>query len=516
MLSKKLILLFIVSTSIVLFSCSSDSDDNPIPSATTFTDGEVTLNGKKYSTVTIVDRGKGIGTKTLTKDKIYLLSGFVFVNSGQILTIEEGTIIKGKEGQGENASALIVARGGKIKAEGSSSAPIIFTSEADNIAPGQIKSTLAVNKKGLWGGVVILGNAKLNSTPGTTQIEGMPTDEKRGNYGGTNNEDNSGSLKYVSIRFGGTDIGAGNEINGLTLGGVGSGTSISYIEVFGNKDDGVEFFGGTVNTSYIVVVNCGDDSFDYDEGYRGENQFWVTVQDSESDRAGEHDGGTDPETAQPYATPIVANATYIGAGQKASGRILTFRDNAGGKYYNSMFVNFKKGIEIEILKDGENSFKRLQSLDLELKSNYMGSIAGIVGDASKDFIKVITDEGKKDNEGNIVKRNKNAATPEQLTSANSLLFPLVYKGNSKEINFFRGKDDASNLSKEEILELIYRFDKSIDANLSVHNYSSNFIKSVTHIGAFNPLEKNFWTKGWTNAASWNVSILNTPEVSTTK
>ena len=150
-----------------------------------------------------------------TADNEYVLNGLVFVSEGSSLTIQPGTVIKGKPGQGENASALVVARG-------------------------------------LWGGVIILGRASLNSEPGETPIEGIPTTEPRGIYGGDDDGDNSGVFRYVSIRHGGTDIGAGNEINGLTMGGVGSGTVIEYVEVYNNQDDGFEWFGGTVNTKYLV------------------------------------------------------------------------------------------------------------------------------------------------------------------------------------------------------------------------------------------------------------------------
>ena len=256
---------------------------------------------KAQNTVTITDNGNGTGTTTWTKDNTYILDGLVFVNSGQTLTIEPGTVIKGKPGQTTDASALIVARGGKINAAGTAEEPIIFTAEQDDLAnPFDIPA----GTKGLWGGVIILGNAQLNSTPGESAIEGIPTTEPRGLYGAIdtdgdtipdsfNNLDNSGTFTYCSIRYGGTDIGAGNEINGLTLGGVGRLTTIHHVEVIFNKDDGIEFFGGNVNTSHMIAAFCGDDSYDYDEGFRGKGQFWFVIQaDSIGDRGGEHDGGT--------------------------------------------------------------------------------------------------------------------------------------------------------------------------------------------------------------------------------
>lgn len=173
----------------------------------------------------------------------------------------------------------------------------------------------------------------------------------------------------------GTDIGAGNEINGLTLGGVGNGTTIEYVEVISNVDDGIEFFGGAPNVKYAVVAYCGDDSFDYDEGYHGKGQFWLTIQgENTGDRLGEHDGGTgDDETATPYAIPMIYNATYIGNG---NGRVITFRDNAGGVYANSIFASQAKGIDVEYREDKHNSLDQMVTEgNLVLKNNIFNLIA---------------------------------------------------------------------------------------------------------------------------------------------
>ncbi len=302
----------------------------------------------------IKDNGAGTGTTTWSTGDTIILEGLVFVNDGDILTIEPGVVVKGKPGTGENASALIVARGAKIYANGTAEQPIIFTAYAD-----QLNGNLSKTDKGLWGGLIILGNGNLNSDPGETAIEGIPTSEPRGIYGGSDDTDDSGELRYISIRHGGTDIGEANEINGLTLGGVGSSTLIEYIEVIANNDDGVEFFGGMPRLKNILVAYCKDDAFDYDEGFRGFGQFWCTIQHVDvADRCGEHDGGTDPETATPYATPHIFNATYIGRGTDAGNRIITFRDNAGGHYANSIFVNQSKGIDFELLAD--DNYNRVQ------------------------------------------------------------------------------------------------------------------------------------------------------------
>ncbi|MEW6749440.1 MAG: T9SS type A sorting domain-containing protein [Candidatus Latescibacterota bacterium] len=309
---------------------------------------------------------------TWTADNTYVLNGFVFVDEGATLTIEAGTVVKGKPGQGESASALIVARGGRIDAQGTAASPVIFTAEADDVAS---PSDLPRDARGLWGGVILLGRARLNSSPGETPIEGIPTTEPRGMYGGTDDADNSGVLRYVSIRHGGTDIGAGNEINGLTMGAIGAGTTIEYVEVYNNQDDGFEFFGGTVNTRYLISAFNGDDAFDYDEGFRGQGQFWFAIQDAETgNRGAEQDGGTTPEDGQPYAIPQIYNATYIGSGMASANAdndlAMIMRDNAGGRYYNSIFTDFPlRAVGVEDLASGEDSRLRLEAGDLVLANN---------------------------------------------------------------------------------------------------------------------------------------------------
>ena len=325
------------------------------------------------ATVDVVDADISPSSNVVwTADNEYVLNGLVFVDEGATLTIQPGTIIKGMPGQGENASALVVARGGKIFASGTPDQPIVFTAQADDVSDAD---DLPLDARGLWGGVIILGRATLNSEPGETPIEGIPTTEPRGLYGGSDDGDNSGVFRYVSIRHGGTDIGAGNEINGLTMGGVGSGTLIEFVEVYNNQDDGFEWFGGTVNTKNLVSAFNGDDAFDYDEGFRGKGQFWFVVQDDETgNRAGEHDGGTTPEDGTPFAMPQIYNVTYIGSGAfSANGDndvVLKIRDNAGGMYINSIFTDFAgEAVDIEDLESGEDSRARLEAGDLRLANN---------------------------------------------------------------------------------------------------------------------------------------------------
>ena len=311
---------------------------------------------------------------------MYILDGFVFVNDGQTLNIEAGTIIQGAPGEAENASALVISRGARIMAEGTATQPIIFTFEGDN-------GGTSPDQRGRWGGLIILGSASLNSIPGETAIEGIPTSETRGTYGGNLDADNSGVLRYVSCRHGGTNIGADNEINGITLGGVGSGTTIEFVEVVSNRDDGFEWFGGTAQGRYLISAFNGDDALDYDEGYRGRNQYVIIHQDAtadSADRGGEHDGGTDPEDATPFANPIFANVTSVG---NPNTRTMTFRDNAAGQYYNSIFVNYGRGIDIEDV-EGSNadSFQQFLDFNLKLECNVFFNIGA--GDTGADLFTI--------------------------------------------------------------------------------------------------------------------------------
>lgn len=221
---------------------------------------------------------------TWSAANVYELAGRITVLDGVTLTIEPGTVIKGRAGTGANATALLVARGGKLMAEGTATMPIIFTSVADEITPEDVAAgnfaspNLDPDANGYWGGVLICGKAKISASTGTeVQIEGIPTSDANGLYGGSDDADNSGVLKYISIRHGGTNIGSGNEINGLTLAGVGSGTTIENIEIVGNQDDGIEWFGGKVNVKNVVVWNCFDDGIDTDQSWGGTLDNFVVI-----------------------------------------------------------------------------------------------------------------------------------------------------------------------------------------------------------------------------------------------
>ena len=392
----------------------------------------------------------------------YIMDGFVFVEDGATLTIPANTLIEANPGQGENASAIIIKMGGKIIANGTANEPIIFTALGDG-RDGNIEKSI----QGLWGGLVILGKAETNNTI-AKRIEGIP--ESYGafygfdNNTGADNNDNSGSLSYVSIRHGGTDIGAANEINGLSLGAVGSGTSFDYIEVVSNKDDGIEFFGGVPQISHALVALVGDDSYDYDEGFRGKGQFWVALQDEATgDRLAEQDGGTgDDEETSPFAQPSLYNITFIGHGFD---NYVIFRDNAAGIYANSIFANGEKGIRIEYRDDKHSSYDWLTDASPEailvIKNSLFSNIAG------------------NDPDIQIYAKAESGDLPANHTEITNGVF-------NNNFNY--------------IENLAIEIGNPIPAEVSTHPTASipidNFFVNAAYHGAFEPGGSN-WATGWT-------------------
>ena len=344
------------------------------------------------SFVLITDDGSGTGTVTWTKDKIYILEGFVHVNDGQTLTVEAGTVIKGKPGQGEGASALIVARGGKVDFQGTANEPIILTGQADDLTGNSIPD----DANALWGGVIVLGKAPDNNNDIGNEkfIEGLPENDDRNLYGGAgapDANDDSGTLKYVSIRHGGSVIGSDNEINGLSLGAVGAGTTIDHIEVWSNLDDGIEFFGGTVNVTNVAISWAGDDGLDIDEGYSGNIQYGVVFHtgktlESDDPRLGEWDGGVgNNEASEPYALQHMANITFYyenNSDLASLSRCVYWRDNNGGSVYNSIMYGANAKIDIEYRDDKLNggqpqsSAHRWVNDELKFEGNILYDING--------------------------------------------------------------------------------------------------------------------------------------------
>lgn len=288
----------------------------------------------------------------------YTIKGYVYFTSGTTLKIPEGTILKSDVSQ---KGAVIIERGAKIEATGSASKPIIFTSGK---AAGQ-------RQRGDWGGIIILGNAPTNRPLSPAPLVEGGVDRR---YGGTDAADNSGTMRYVRIEFAGIAAEPGSEINGLTLGGVGSGTKLEYIQVSYGNDDAFEFFGGTVNLKNLVAYAASDDDLDFDFGYTGKIQFAVVqrrpeIADTDAGNGVEADNDGTGTTAAPFTKPTLSNITWIGPnGDAATQANLNFanrwRRAVRFSVHNSVMVGFPKGgfsmesaATAEAYKNGESMFK---------------------------------------------------------------------------------------------------------------------------------------------------------------
>ncbi len=295
---------------------------------------------------------------TWTADRIWELDGKVVVRDGATLTIEPGTIIKGLEGQEAAASALIIAKGGKIMAEGTAENPIIFTTILDNIQVGEkVGTNLTRTDNEKWGGVAILGDAPSSTENGDKvgNLEGIPADEGYGEYGGDNASDNSGVMRYVSIRHGGISIGEGNELNGLTLAGVGNGTTIDHIEIYATLDDGIEFFGGTVNASNLFVYYQGDDGIDIDQNYSGTITNFAVIH---GDGIGTDEGlEIDGPEGSTYTDGMFTLVNGLCRAEGSEGSAADFKSKAQGTVRNVTFEYGNKPVKIRASFEDDCSTK---------------------------------------------------------------------------------------------------------------------------------------------------------------
>ena len=305
---------------------------------------------------------------TWTKNNIYLLNGFVYVEDGATLTIEAGTLIKGDKA---TKGTLIVTKTGTIQAAGTECEPIVFTSN----------EPAGTRNYGDWGGIIILGEAPINVAGGSAVIEGgVDTPEGDGTYGGANPSDNSGTLQYVRIEFPGIPFLPGNEINGLTLGAVGSGTTIDHIQVSYSGDDSFEWFGGRVNTKYLIAYRGFDDDFDTDFGYRGKNQFGYALRDPNvADVSGsngfEQDNDATGSANSPYSKALFSNYTIAGP-KVNTGDVVNInykrgahdRRNTQASIYNSIIMGYPEtGLKIE----GTNTSQNAMNDSLQFKNNIL-------------------------------------------------------------------------------------------------------------------------------------------------
>ena len=303
----------LLAASMTFTACSEDDPDTPTPDPTPGEETSTELKGE------ITDN------LTLESGKEYTLSGGVHVKAGATLTIEPGVVITAVHD--DDADYFLIEQGAKIDAQGTAENPIVMTSE--NKEPGA------------WGGIHICGYAHTNAEGGTGSSEiGNAT------YGGDNDADNSGTLRYIRLEYTGFAFDEEHESNGISFYGVGNGTTVDHCQVYKGKDDGFEFFGGSVNVKHLVATDCGDDSFDWTEGWNGKAQFLVATQeDADCDCLMECDNNGDNNAAEPVAHPVLANVTLIGNGSESRG--VHFRAGTQVELYNALVSGKTPAIEVE-------------------------------------------------------------------------------------------------------------------------------------------------------------------------
>ena len=313
----------IAGVSLFATSCSSDEDpvNNPGDGGedTYVLDSDITEN------------------VTLETGKTYTLNGGVHVKSGATLTIQPGVTIVAQHD--ETVDYILIEQGAKIDAQGTAAQPIVMTSEK--------------KEAGAWGGLHICGYAHTNNGSGKSEIGNAP-------YGGNNDADNSGTLKYIRLEYTGYAFDEEHEANGVSFYGVGNGTTVEHLQAYQGSDDGFEFFGGSVNVKYMVVTSCSDDSFDWTEGWNGNAQFLVAYQEGESslgyacDCLMECDNNGTNNAATPVAHPTIANATLIGNGGDAQG--VRLRAGTQVELYNTIITGKGKPLTVET-NETENALK---------------------------------------------------------------------------------------------------------------------------------------------------------------
>ena len=446
------------------------------------------------------------------KKGVYTMVGWIYVEDGATLTIEAGTIIKGTDvsydgRKAATGSSLIIMRGAKIMAEGTATEPIVFTSSKSR---GQRQATD-------WGGIVICGRARNNQ--GTMTIEGG----LEADHGGSDDNDNSGVLRYVRVEFGGYPYALDNEINGLTLGSVGRGTKIEYVQVSYSGDDSFEWFGGCVNSKYLIAYHGWDDDFDTDNGFSGKIQFAVGIRDpkiaDQSNSNGfESDNNSSGSTQEPFTTAVFSNFTVIGPlGQDpnfnnvaGSGYIdgynwgattdaafpirtgifqsaMQIRRNSRLSCFNSVFTGYPLGIMLS--NDGRGDTQGAANGDLLKIKNVFFAGMGMTG---ADADKKNPAEWSGNISSNYFKQeklnNREFATIDELKlkQFKSKILPLSATG-------FAADDKTANWGPITGSPLLGAADFS-DAFLN-----DSFFTKVSYVGAFaSDADADNWMKGWTN------------------
>ena len=341
-----------------------------------------------YTAISGTYGGELTSGAAFTCNNTYILDKKIYIPSGQTLSIEPGTVVKGATAATPSeATALVIERGGRIIANGTESCPIVFTAQAD-----PMDGTYPISNKGMWGGVVLLGKAHNNLTlaangpftvgtagklavaNGLGTVEGFQTTNTQDQFGANltagesfDDNDNSGILRFVSIRHSGAILALGGEINGLTLASVGRGTTVEHIEIVSCADDNIEIFGGTVNLKYCTTLFGNDDMYDWDLGWTGKAQFLFGMKSdntfsADSDNGFEMDSDDQKSNNTPYSHPVIYNATLIGNSKatlntdNSAMAGINAKEFTQGEIYNSIFANFKNGLNLQKSISGTRSY----------------------------------------------------------------------------------------------------------------------------------------------------------------
>lgn len=433
---------------------------------------------------------------TWTSDNVYILTDIIYVEPGASLTITPGTLIQGEPATAGNfdPGTLVITRNAQIFANGTIDQPIVFTSVFDTASTGQYGDqpwgSMTKDIRAQWGGLIILGNAPTNLQEGSSArfIEGLPQSDL-GIIGGFDPDDSSGSLSYISIQHGGATIDADNEINGLTLGGVGRGTSIHHVEVYANLDDGIEWFGGTANIKYVIIAFCGDDGFDTDFGWNGTVQFGFEIMNEANDvgdKGAEQDGGKDSDGDFPYSIGKFYNMTIIGDGiasMDGGTKAAIWRDNSANNWINSIFTDFSGGgFQFEDRDGKEDSYNRIIEGTLSLHNNILWAFGK--GDTFTDLITIDDDD-----DAHVADLNAHAEPVREL---------LVEWGNTVENPQIASIDRGTS----SLLDPRPAADGPATSNLFDIPARHPFIKDVLFKGAFHPTATP-WTEGWSAMSRLN-------------
>ena len=455
--------------------------------------GETFLFGPDYTQIGSGERIFELTKSHTIKKGVYTLVGWIYVKEGATLTIEPGTIIKGsnKSYDGTEAatgSSIIIERGAKIMAEGTVNAPIVFTSAQPK---GQRKAAD-------WGGIIICGRAVNNQ--GEMTIEGGVN----ARHGGNDNNDNSGVMRYCRLEFGGYPFSTDNEINGLTLGSVGSGTTLEYIQVSCAGDDSFEWFGGKVNAKHLIAYHGWDDDFDTDNGFSGNLQFLLSVRhpriaDTSNSNSFESDNNADGSTNEPYTTCVFSNVTIVGPlGQDEN----FVNDNS---YIDGLSWGEDAGIKTGIFQSAMQ-IRRNSRLSC-FNSVAMGYPVGLILEDDKGSTTTSWAENGDLKLMNITFAGMNitGADANQKTDG-------AWTGDISA-NYFT-KEGLNNAVLESIADLKLKQPNSLlsapnwgpttgSPLLGIANFDDALLKQsfdqVTYIGAFaSDSDVDNWTKGWTN------------------